>query len=1757
MADHDFTLKGNTEIKVDKKDLDSALKSATKIVDDAVKQIESDGKRVKSVFDDLGLDKTAKSAQDTAKAVEQEATAISNAVAQSKTLLELEQERERVANRITELEKQRDDAKASVGRLETARDKTAFERGTDSRAYQNAEARLERVIQLTNERTEAVEREKQVLATLDAQIANKRATETTTIQPESVELIQRALEVYSQYKDKLDETAQENAKVLQAQMESADRTTILVSKTGELQSALDGLVGSLREVTEAEAKAKEEQASMDIRSYLGIEQFKELQPELIGVKQTIQGLAQMYENLSNLPAPEFTSELMGIAEVADNTKERLLGIVNTWQKIFNETSKGLSGDALDAYISKAEEANQAFVYLFQELEKLPQMQFSVGTDDALGQQIEQLKTWRDELGRVIANAPQSIQGALQGQLEGVSHTIETLEQKLKTINETNRARSSVGDIQMGEDVNGMVAQLNNLKAKSEELKAKLAELEQIKQRVLSGEVTISNDDFAKLNQEITNTNTAISETANRIKSVEQEISVFGKSAQTAEFSIIQLIQRLNELKTQRSAMDKAGTDKSSQEYQNIERQINNAEAGIRQYYSELNNATRTTNGVTNATERLASAVRSVGNSKAGLTVGDIFNSVTSGAKRGYNAVMKLVSALKSLAGGLMSKIKRGFDNIGGSAEKAFSTKTLKRNLTTLLKYTLGVRSLYFAFRRLRSALKEGIDNLVQFQSATNETNHQMTEFKTSMLYLKNAWAAAFAPVINVVMPILTALMDALATVGNAVARFFAALTGQSTVIQALRVSVGDYADSLAGAGGSAKKAADEQKKLNDRLAAFDDLNVLGKDKDDEDESPSGGGGGGGLNTPSVNEMFERIETPMNRLAEMLREAWETGDGFELGKTIATSLSEGFDKAYQWLTGEGYQKAMKIANLIGTFIDGFLDVDDLGTNFGKMFGAAIVLGLDFINKVITPERLYKVGVRIAEALNAAIPMIVPKLGKTLGNLLSSAINGIYGFISTADFVSWGKSFGEAINNFFKEMGKVNAETGKTGWETLGASLHDGLRGAMIFAISALNELDTQEIVDAIAEFFDGLDLSSLKPVFEVLVHKIWETIKEIVANSPEIQKGLTGAIGIGAGALAISTGASVLGTVGSFALQGAITGIFSKGIAGALGGQAVTTAMTNTAGQAMAEAAGSTAVSTGFGASIRAGFVGAKAGIAKALSGVGEWLFGGFGQAGLETSALGNLGIGSGLAGVLDVGAGALGIATIVQGVQGLGNRLGDIAYEINSMDATPLERAGIALDALGGGTRELLSNVASIPSTISEINELDLSFSDLAEGARIAWQEIANPDAADDGVEWASRMIGANEQLYDSYTDWDGIEEARQERVRNMLNGMQEDYANYYGQMGREAVGIAQSIDFAYQTLADNEAQREQERQSRVQAILTKNSINEGQRSIAEYYQMLGEAELLQERVDMINQGYREMAERYQDLAQRENLIASMNDSYREMAERAAETARQSQETSTAIANSFNEASVSVTSAAETMERESADKFASIGSAFTSEIQDKAVPVATTVTDKFSTSFIAVGEASKQGAMAVSENFGLAFESIDQNATDTWNSIKETLSEGGDMFVAFSDGMNSTMKSLLNGLIDGLNRSITQPLQDLTKALNSIRNLDVDGNKPFAGIPYLVVPTIPHLAQGAVIPPNKEFMAVLGDQKNGTNIEAPLDTIRQAVGDELTPYLEQLIEVNRQVIQAINAKPVISQSDIGRANANYTQQQKVIRGTMV
>ena len=85
------------------------------------------------------------------------------------------------------------------------------------------------------------------------------------------------------------------------------------------------------------------------------------------------------------------------------------------------------------------------------------------------------------------------------------------------------------------------------------------------------------------------------------------------------------------------------------------------------------------------------------------------------------------------------------------------------------------------------------------------------------------------------------------------------------------------------------------------------------------------------------------------------------------------------------------------------------------------------------------------------------------------------------------------------------------------------------------------------------------------------------------------------------------------------------------------------------------------------------------------------------------------------------------------------------------------------------------------------------------------------------------------------------------------------------------------------------------------------------------------------------------------------------------------------------------------------------------------------------------------------------------------------------------------NGLLGVIESGLNWIIKKINEFIGG-ISGIVGAVGKVIGQDWSIDK----IPNV---KIPRLAQGAVIPPNREFLAVLGDQKRGTNIEAPLDTI--------------------------------------------------------
>lgn len=200
----------------------------------------------------------------------------------------------------------------------------------------------------------------------------------------------------------------------------------------------------------------------------------------------------------------------------------------------------------------------------------------------------------------------------------------------------------------------------------------------------------------------------------------------------------------------------------------------------------------------------------------------------------------------------------------------------------------------------------------------------------------------------------------------------------------------------------------------------------------------------------------------------------------------------------------------------------------------------------------------------------------------------------------------------------------------------------------------------------------------------------------------------------------------------------------------------------------------------------------------------------------------------------------------------------------------------------------------------------------------------------------------------------------------------------------------------------------------------------------------------------------------------------------------------------------------------------------------------------------------------KNGAVQAWNGIKSAFGSVATWFKDifstAWAGVVQVFSVAGEIFVNIKDGILSAFKTVVNGIITGINNVVAVPFNGINSALNTIKNIEIVGLHPFSFLRTINVPQIPYLAQGAVLPPNKPFMAVVGDQKHGTNVEAPLATIQEAVSmvmkDNIAAMLagfEALLQEQQATRQTI-AGIKVGDTVIGQAAERYRNRLDRMRG---
>ena len=251
-----------------------------------------------------------------------------------------------------------------------------------------------------------------------------------------------------------------------------------------------------------------------------------------------------------------------------------------------------------------------------------------------------------------------------------------------------------------------------------------------------------------------------------------------------------------------------------------------------------------------------------------------------------------------------SKLAKSNEKIADSGKKAANSLketgsaagNAKNGIMTLLKYGLGIRSLFVLFNKLRSAVVAGMSNLAQESGSTNSA---ISMLWGSLERLKNSLATAFAPILTAIAPILSKFIDMLSTAATYVSMFFSILSGKKTYTRALAVQK-DYAASLSDTASSAEDVADATNDAADAadaaadatekyLSPLDDLHKMDSKSDSGSgsggggKSPGAGGGGGGTGSAP---MFTEEQIP-NAFLDNLQKV------FDLLKKIKDLFMSGF------------------------------------------------------------------------------------------------------------------------------------------------------------------------------------------------------------------------------------------------------------------------------------------------------------------------------------------------------------------------------------------------------------------------------------------------------------------------------------------------------------------------------------------------------------------------------------------------------------------------------------------------------------------------------------------------------------------------------------------------------------------------------------------------------------------------------------------------------------------------------------------------
>lgn len=517
------------------------------------------------------------------------------------------------------------------------------------------------------------------------------------------------------------------------------------------------------------------------------------------------------------------------------------------------------------------------------------------------------------------------------------------------------------------------------------------------------------DGASELAKELEQSGASASEAAAKLNNLNTQFG--NKEVVTYEARIRELKKALSELSSQ-------GLSEGDPEFDNTLRKIMLLEEYSKRYKKEMKESVKAevkSEEINQSAEALRRATAQGGKFKRMLKGLGSFGSKINNISKGFKNVGKTIQNARDIANKAVHPFKTLKELMGFESKKKNNGMPFGRMIGSSIMFS----TIFGLISQIKQAIKEGSDNLIQYSGSYNNSISSMV---SSLLYLKNAWAVAFAPIVNVVAPYISSFIDMVSSALNAVGHFLAALTGKGYVVQAKKAWK-DYGASIADTGKNTDKANDSAKKLQRTILGFDELNVL-NGNDTSSGSGSSGSGGGSAGSPSPSDMFETIEVSnsMNQLADKFKEALKNSDFTEIGKMVGDKLNAAME-SIPW--DKIYHKA---------------------DNFGKDLAT-------FLNGLISPELFYNIGSTIASSIN-------------------TALHSLNSFAETFDWKDFGDSLASSITGFFETW------DAKLTGETL-SNFATGILESLKSAIDTLDGDKTfEKIGQKLVDFICGIDWKKL-------------------------------------------------------------------------------------------------------------------------------------------------------------------------------------------------------------------------------------------------------------------------------------------------------------------------------------------------------------------------------------------------------------------------------------------------------------------------------------------------------------------------------------------------------------------------------------------------------------------------------------------------------------------------------------------------------